>query len=74
MMSVRHVELDGHESIRETQCVWREPVNPIKGGERLVFCQSDNTDEPLRYASGRLYVMNSYGRTIATYYLDQNIS
>jgi hypothetical protein len=38
-----------------------------------VFCQSD-TDEPNRYSTGKLYIMNSYGHTIATYHLDQRIS
>lgn len=73
MMSIRHVESNGYESIRETQCVWTQPDNQIKGGERLVFCQTD-TGEPERYSTGKLYVMNSYGRTIATYYLDQVIN
>jgi hypothetical protein len=37
-----------------------------------VFCQSD-TDEPNKFASGKLYVMNSSGRTIATYELDRHL-
>jgi hypothetical protein len=64
MLTVRHIEPNGYEFIRETTGVWRDPADPDQ-----VFAAADEGAEPVRFATGKLYVMNEAGKTVATYHL-----
>lgn len=75
MFTVRHVESNGHESIRQAKVIWREPAepgNPLMTGMHDAFFDSQLSElrdgaEPIRYDSGTVYVMNDAGKTVATY-------
>lgn len=60
MLTVRHIDRDGAESIRETKHV----VVDHDAEQRLRLAFSDWDDE---FTSGTIYVMNEMGRTVAKY-------
>lgn len=72
MLTVKHVENDGHESVMLVLSVSYDPK-----GEELVGYGSPGPDEGarkdgvVRYASGRVYVMNENGKTVGVYNLNK---
>ncbi len=65
MLTIRHIEPgSGYEAIYETKAIWREPSAP---GD--VFAETGRGEEPLRFGTGSVFVMNDNGKTIAVYYL-----
>jgi hypothetical protein len=68
MLTIKHVECDGYESVRQATHVERCPWNADNGG---VFAYGvPGEAEPLRFATGKVYVMGDGGKTVATYSLD----
>lgn len=66
MLTVRHIEESGHESITPAHRVWSEPGDQVGGGTRNVFADIGK-DHPLHFVTGQIYVMNDNGKTVATY-------
>lgn len=70
MLTIKQIERDGHEGIEMARQVSFIP------GEGLTAFGCPGPDEGaraagvVRYASGRIYVMNENGKTVATYDLD----
>ncbi len=55
MMTVKHIEIDGHERLFTVASVSRTPEG------KLVF------DVEKRIDSGKVYIMNDAGKTVAVY-------
>lgn len=75
MLTVKHVEKSGHESVTTAESVSFDPAagenNEYPRGQLLAF----GTPRPItgvfdQYSSGTVYVMNSTGATVAIYRLD----
>lgn len=70
MLTIKHIEEDGHESVSTAREVSFTP------GEGLRAFGCPGPDEGGRaagvenYANGRVYVMNESGQTVAVYNLD----
>jgi hypothetical protein len=69
MLTIRHIEPSGHETILQTKRVTSQPADQIHGGERIIFYEKDD-GSTLPIESGAVYVMNDNGKTVATYHLD----
>ena len=65
MFTVRHIEPNGYEAIHQVKSVWKLPTGPGK----VVLASPIDQSEPLRFGTGTLYVMNDFGKTVATYEL-----
>jgi hypothetical protein len=60
--TIRHIESNGHESVHAATFASFDPgVGASSCGEKCI--QSDTH----RFNSGRVYVMNDGGKTVATY-------
>ena len=55
MMTVRHVDIDGHERVFQVESVERTPEGDLVFGTIK------------RITSGKAFVMNETGQTVATY-------
>jgi hypothetical protein len=62
VFTVRHIDANGHESIREAKSITSNPG----GGERIVTCR-DAGGIGESFTDGILYVMNEAGKTVAKY-------
>ncbi len=60
MLTVKHVERDGHESVFEASDIHRTPEG------QLAFGQGERT-----VTTGKVYVMNEAGKTVAVYDFDK---
>ena len=73
MFTIKHVEKNGHESIRQAKMVCRDSIDasltPLDGQpfQQNVYAEVDG--EPLCYGSGDIFVMNDSGKTVAVYHL-----
>jgi len=75
MFTLRHIEDNQHESIRQAKWVSYDPGHGnSSSGERCLHygnAQMDVDREPTvdegRFASGTVYVMNENGKTVAKY-------
>jgi hypothetical protein len=72
MLTIKHVEELGHESIQAARSVSYDPAG---GGTLIAFgCEPNggavDADGVCRYGDGRVYVMNENGATVGTYNLD----
>lgn len=71
MLTVKIVSLNGHEIVREAECVVLYPSNESNDGTShlMVFksLNADQGDEDI--IQGHVYVMNENGKTIANYHL-----
>jgi hypothetical protein len=72
MLTIKHVECDGYESVRQASHVERYPLNADAPG--VIAYGVPGEAEPLRFASGTVYVMGDGGKTVATYSLGGNPS
>lgn len=72
MLTIKHVDNDGTESVMMALSVSYDPR-----AEELVGYGSPGPDEGarqngvVRYASGRVYVMNENGKTVGAYNLNK---
>ena len=69
MLTIKHVECDGYESVHQASHVNYLPWNVDKGAEVMAF-GVPGEGFPLHFASGKVYVMGDGGKTVATYSLD----
>jgi hypothetical protein len=68
VLTIKHVEPNGHESIEESIFATYDPgVGPSTAGELRVNCSKGF------YSEGIVYVMNESGKTIAKYDLDAKL-
>lgn len=69
MLTVRHVEQNGYEAVREVREVWLDPPahSDDKPSKYDLHAQPDGAEPPLHFASGTVFVMNSAGKTVARY-------
>lgn len=66
MLTLRIVELSGHEQVIQTPRVSKSPANQVNGGENVVFW--DHPDGSVgTIESGTVYVMNDAGRTVSVF-------
>lgn len=74
MLTIRHIEPNGYETIYSCHSLWREPSpNQVKT-EHPHYHQgamvADIGDDQRRFSSGQLFVMNENGKTVAKYEWD----
>lgn len=69
MLTVRQIELSGHETIIQASHVWSSSIKTPRGKERIVYAAVEGQMEPLRFGSGTIFVMD-VGHTVAKYELD----
>lgn len=73
MFTVKHVEKNGHMSLRTASEVWYDPAvgeqDEYPHGQ-LLAGNGSGTEHPFRYSSGVVYVMNDKGSTVSRYDLD----
>lgn len=72
MLTIKHVESQGHETIHQARTVSYQPkdANGALGTPEIVFgFDSPGMDGGLQFGDGTVYVMNDNGKTIATYRL-----
>jgi hypothetical protein len=68
MLSIKLIEPNGYENIREVTEVWTSPSDPTV----KVLARPADGGETLQFGGpGTLYVMNSAGETIARYPLGE---
>jgi len=79
MLTVKHVEKDGHESIRMVHSISYQPsrLEDIKGRTHSILTAYGCTDEGgavsdgvCSYSSGKIYIMNDAGSTVGNYDLE----
>ena len=75
MLTVRHVEKDGHEGVTEASSVHFDPAiganREYPNGQVVAFGVPEHVaDGCNRYANGVIYVMNENGSTVARFNLD----
>jgi hypothetical protein len=68
MLTIKHVACDGYESVHQASHVCYRPWNLDDSG--LMAFGVPGEAEPLRFATGKVYVMGDGGKTVATYSLD----
>ncbi len=64
MLTIKHVECDGYESVRQASHVECYPDD-----RGLLAYGVPGEVEPLHFASGKVYVMGDGGKTVAIYSL-----
>jgi hypothetical protein len=74
MLTVKHVDIGGHESITLAETVIFDPAvgkdNEYPAGQVVAFgVPAPISDGCNRYSSGRVFVMNDFGKTVAVYRL-----
>lgn len=72
MLTVKHIENDGHESITSAESVVFDPAvgqgNEWPRGQVIAFGVPQPTSDGCnRYGSGVVYIMNSTGSTVGKY-------
>lgn len=77
MLTIKHIEKDGHEGvIQAIQITYAPQDDTNNGAPGLTAYGSPGPDEGARkdgvisFGDGRVYVMNDNGKTVATYNLD----
>lgn len=71
MLTVRHEEPNGHESVNEAIRVWRDPHPPqCCEPQHPLYAEVPGDAHPLAFTTGRVFVMNTAGKTVATYVFD----
>lgn len=74
MLTVKHVEKSGHESVTPTTSIAFDPATgenkEYPRGQLLAFGIDTTVAGYNRYASGTVYVMNDNGSTVARYDFD----
>lgn len=67
MFTIKHVESNGAESIRQTPWVSK---NFSESGAEQIYCPAlDRVGETDTFCNGDVYVMNDNGKTVAVYHL-----
>jgi hypothetical protein len=70
-LTVKHVDRDGHESLTQAITVTFHPGDKQEPTEVRAFGVPDPVSDGCnRYASGRVFVMNEAGATVAKYDLE----
>jgi len=75
MLTIKHIEVNGYESIEEVSEIWREPTPGTKSsGRKKNEVQSvwakkngDREEAPIQFSDGTLIVMNANGVEISRY-------
>lgn len=69
MLTVKHIEESGHESICQATGVSFNPDSERMLVATGVGAASVSADDCNRYTSGKVYVMNESGKTVGNYVL-----
>lgn len=68
MLTMRYIEEDGHEVVKEVESVMRVPAKEsVTKSAYLVYWNIDDKGSPVEIYDGTVYVMNEMGKTIANY-------
>lgn len=70
MFTVRHEEPNGYESLHEAKEIWRGPHPDQSIDPNRPVCVDVGQAHPLMFCTGRVFVMNAAGKTVATYVFD----
>jgi len=68
MLTIRYTEPTMHEQIMETEHVSVEPPNEFNDNKLTVWVRN-NEGRSIAFNTGNIYVMNSFGKTVAIYNL-----
>jgi hypothetical protein len=69
MLTINHIEANGHQSIRQAKWVSYDPdTKQLTAGNAIMDVKTEEQHHDT-FANGRIYVMNENGKTVATYNL-----
>ena len=81
MMTLKHIELSGHEQIHEVSKVWFNPEaverleqdnqktgsGPTPLPRDTLYASIPGEPHPIQISSGTVFVMNQHGKTVSRY-------
>ena len=72
MLTIKHIEMDGHESVMSAVSVsFNAEKNELTGFGSPGPDEGSRKDGVIVYGSGHIYVMNENGKTVAAYNLEK---
>lgn len=72
MLTMRYIEEDGHEIVKEIESIMRVPAKEsVTKSAHLIYWNVEDKGQAIEIYDGTVYVMNENGKTIANYAVSQ---